>query len=144
MASSTVRHTALAPTPIEDVWDALQRPSSWEAIEGVDDVSDPQFVDGRLDSFRFSATAGGRRHPGRAAVTEHSRPSSLTLDIDTADMAGTIVVELAEVGADTSVTVSMTVVPRSLTARFAFAVIESAIRRGFPSSVQGFAARLSS
>lgn len=144
MASSTVRHTALAPTPIEAVWAALQRPSSWEAIEGVDDVSDPEFVDGRLESFRFSATAGGRRHPGRAAVTEHDRPGSLMLDIDTADMAGTIVVELAEEGEDTAVTVSMTVVPRSLTARFAFAVIESAIRRGFPSSVEGFAARLSS
>jgi carbon monoxide dehydrogenase subunit G len=144
MASSTVRHTALAPTAIEEVWAALQRPSSWEAIEGVDDVSDPEFVDGRLESFRFSATAGGRRHPGRAAVTEHSRPGSLTLDIDTADMAGTIVVELAEEGDGTAVTVSMTVVPRSLTARFAFAVIETAILRGFPSSVERFASRLSS
>lgn len=144
MASSTVRHTALAPAPIGHVWAALQRPSSWEAIEGVDDVSDPEFVDGRLESFRFSATAGGRLHPGRAAVTEYEEPARLLLDIDTADMAGTIVVDLAQAGVDTTVTVSMTVVPRSLTARFAFAVIESAIRRGFGSSVERFAFRLSS
>lgn len=142
MASSTVRHTAQSHAPIEDVWAALQRPPSWEAIEGVDDVSDPEFVEGRLESFAFSAIAGGRRHPGRAAVTEHRQPVRLVLDIDTADMAGTIAVDLAEAGADTNVTVSMSVVPRSLTARFAFAVIESAIRRGFASSVERFASRL--
>jgi carbon monoxide dehydrogenase subunit G len=144
MASSTIRHTAHAPAPIEQVWASLQSPSVWEAIDGVDDVTNPEFVDGRLESFRFSATAGGRRHPGRAAVTEHTEPANLTLDIDTADMAGTIVVDLAPAGTGTTVTVSMTVVPRSLTARFAFAMIENAIRRGFASSVERFASRLSS
>lgn len=142
MATSSFAHSVHTPTSLAEAWAALQLPSTWETIDGVDEVAGPQFDGHLLVGFRFFAVVVGRRFPGRAVVQERAEPRAMTLSIDTSEMSGVVSVMLDPFDRVTRVTVSMTVSPKSLTARLAFPVLAATIEAGFPRTVERFAGRL--
>ena len=141
MARHSFEHVATANAPPAQVWASLQRADTWEAIDGVDDVEDPVTRNGDLAGFRFAATAGGRRYPGRAEVIDAGPLDRLVLAIDTGELRGLITVGLRPVPEGTEVSVLMDVEPKSFGARMLMGVIASAIESGFASSVEDFAER---
>lgn len=143
MPRLTVSHGAASFLPPSDVWAALQHPRVWEAIPGIDRVVASESDGDRLVGFEFLATVGGRAHRGRALVDGSHPETSLTLEVETADLRGSVTVRL-EPGPDgTRVEVTVDVSPNSLAARLAFPMVSGGIERDFPETVERFVSGLS-
>lgn len=128
----------------EEVWAALQRPETWEAIGGVDRVHDPVIdEEGRLEGFSFEARAARRTYPGLA--TPHAREEGRVMAwaIDTSEVDGVIGVELSDEEERTRLTVTVEVASRSTLSAVFLPAIASAIGGGLPEAVEAFAEELS-
>ncbi|MCI0678625.1 MAG: hypothetical protein L0Z63_06250 [Actinobacteria bacterium] len=143
MPRETVAHTAMAPADIDTAWQALNRPSTWEGIAGVDRVFDPAIDDqGRLRGFSFSTSVGGRSHEGRATPHQRIEGSVMAWDIDSGEVMGVLTVGLRDQGGQTEVTVTIDMESVGMLSTLFFGVIVSALRNGLPDTVKGFAASL--
>lgn len=142
MPTASFGHSVDTLMSLPDAWRALQDPKVWEAIDGVDAVSTPQFDAEHLVGFRFSATVTGRAYPGRAIVQDRIEPRSMSLAIDTSEMSGVVTVRLDPKPEGTKVRMSMTISPKSFTVRLAFPVVVAAIESGFSRTAERFASRM--
>lgn len=140
MPSQTYTHSVMIPSPSEEVWDRLQHPTSWEAIPGVDTVTDPESApDGSLLGFKFSTDLAGRAYRGTAVITGSEPPHRMTNEIESSEIRGTVEITLEETGMDTFLMVKMVVSPVGVLSSVAFPVISAAIWSGFPGAVEHFA-----
>lgn len=143
MPSQTFTHTASTPVSPQEAWAALDDPSTWEGISGVDHVTDSERdEEGRLASFSFETTIGGRPYRGVALRDERVEGSRLVWLIQSPDVGGSIDVSLSPLEAGTDVTVALTVSIEGFLASLFFPVITQALGRGFPEAVEHFVARL--
>lgn len=142
-AEQTFLHSSDLLVAPEVAWGALQKPATWAEIGGVEAVDGAVYdADGNLTGFTFAATVGGRRYPGKAQVATSTPPHSMTVDIDTSELAGSITVDLAPPSDPDQVLVQLAVRPRSFLAGLMFSVIAAAIGNGFPERVEAFSAGL--
>ena len=126
-----------------EVWSALERPQTWEAIGGVDRVFDPEIdAEGRLQGFSFETVAGGKRYVGVA--TPHLRISGETMawQIANSEVRGVTSVELSGDEHQTVITVSLEVRSAGFFSSMFFPVIAKAIGNGLPKAVDEFASAL--
>lgn len=145
MPSQTFTHEADTSAPIEDVWSALDRPETWEAIGGVDRVFDP-VIDGagRLQGFSFDTLAGGRRYVGTARPLERVEGETMAWQVETSEVSGFTSVELEDRNKGTRIAVTLEIKSAGLLSSMFFPVIAGAIGNGLPTAVDEFAAGLSS
>jgi carbon monoxide dehydrogenase subunit G len=143
MPRETLTHTATATADIATVWRALDQPSTWEGIAGVDHVYDPVIdEDGRLRGFSFSTVVGGRSYRGKATPYERIEGSVMAWHIDSSEVKGILTVALADRGGETGVTVTIDMESVGMLSSLFFGVIISALRNGLPRTVEAFAAGL--
>lgn len=142
--SQTFTHRATTRAPIEDVWTALDRPGTWEAVGGVDRVFDPDLDEqGRLRGFSFETVAGGRRYVGTATPQERVEGERMSWRITNSEVRGLTVVDLAPTDEGTAINVTLEVESAGLLSSLFFGLIATAIGSGLPESVNAFAAGLS-
>lgn len=130
--------------PRPEAWKALDKPSTWEGIAGVDRVIDP-FIDdeGRLRGFSFETMIGGRSYRGRAEPHERVDGSVMSWYVDNPQVTGVIAVHLDDhEGGRTEVKVDLEVESAGILSALFFPAMASALRNGFPRAVDDFAARL--
>lgn len=143
MPKDTFTHSAGAAAPRNRVWKALDSPTTWEGIGGVDRVIDPVIDDqGRLRGFSFETTVGGRAYRGRATPRERIETEKMSWDIDAGEIKGTTAVHLAGGADDTMVTVTLDVESAGILSSLFFPMISSAIGNGLPGAVEDFAKSL--
>jgi carbon monoxide dehydrogenase subunit G len=133
------QHSATTPAAIDEVWQALEMPTTWEAIPGVDRVVDPVIDEsGRLLGFSFESAVGGRRYNGTATPAGREVGRMIGWHISTSEIQGRISVGLAPEGEATRVDVSLEVEGVGILGSLFFPVIASAIGGGFTETVEEF------
>lgn len=143
MAIRSFRHAATTTADVERAWRSLQVASTWEAVAGVDHVTQPlHHDDGTLAGFRFQATAGGRSFPGVASTTLADPHGRMVVTIETSELDGMIDVRLSPDRDGTGVAVELTVRSKSMMAGLFFATIARVVGSGFADQVEEFARRL--
>lgn len=140
MPGDTFSHTAVAASGPDAVWATLQHAATWQGLGVIDDVHGEVRDDGRLRSFRWTATVAGTRHDGHAVVTAAEEGRSMTLALDTDAIAGELVVTLAPDGDGSTLSVTLAARSRSMLAGMFWGVVADALRRGLPQQVERFAA----
>ncbi len=127
----------------DTAWRALDQPSTWEGIAGVDRVHDPVFdADNRLRGFSFETRIGGSPYPGKASPRERVEGKIMAWDISSAHIKGWISVEFSDDGDQTVVRVTIEVESIGFLASMMFPTITGAIKRGMAETVESFAASL--
>lgn len=143
MPSQTFAASSRTAASPDKAWLALQKPQTWEAISGVDEVFDAEHdATGQLTRFRFRSTAAGHQFAGRAVPGPGEPGRSVRWDITTSALEGWVRVDLEPDDQQSMVEVSMQVGSASLMGSFAFPLIASSISNGLQQTVDDFAARL--
>ena len=133
-------HTAIASAPIESVWATLDEPSTWESIEGIDDVVDPLIdPEGRLIGFSFDSNVAGKAYRGIAASAGRDEGRMLAWEIENSEITGLVMVELNASNPGTEITVTLDVSARGLLSSMFFSLVANTIGSGLPRSVDEFA-----
>lgn len=128
---------------MDEVWEALDQPRTWEAIGGVDRIVDPRIDEkGRLMGFSFETIAAGRRYVGEATPHERVEGETMAWAIRNQEIRGVTKVDLESGEGGTAITVTLQVESAGLLASMFFPVIATAIGHGLPRSVDTFAASL--
>ena len=141
MPRQTFTHTAFAAAPRSGVWEALDRPETWETIGGVDRVVDPRIDgEGRLCGFDFEIVAGGRRYRGQATPLAREEGRVMAWRVTSPELRGSTTIELSEDGAGTRIVVSLEVEAAGLLSTMFFPVVAAAVGNGLPGAVDSFAA----
>ncbi|MGB7860540.1 MAG: hypothetical protein WBM90_08590 [Acidimicrobiia bacterium] len=141
MPSATFTHTSTAAVALSEVWAALDKPETWEAIGGVDRVVNPTIDDqGRLRGFSFDTLISGKAYRGQASSAGRKEGESIAWHVENSEVTGLTTVDLKPMPGGTSIKVSLTVESRGFLAGVFFSVISSAIGNGLPASVDNFAA----
>ena len=126
-----------------EVWSALDRPQTWEAIGGVDRVFDPEIdAEGRLQGFSFETVAGGKRYVGVATPHRRVAGEMMAWQIANSEVRGVTSVALSGDEHQTVITVTLEVRSAGFLSSMFFPVIAKAIGSGLPRSVDEFAAAL--
>lgn len=137
-------HSAVAPAPVDEVWDALDQPETWEAIGGVNRVTEPVIdANGRLRGFSFEVLAAGKMYLGKAVPLNREYRELIAWDVETSEVRGRTTVELNQVESGTRITVTLEIESRGLLSTMFFPVIAGAIGNDLPRSVEEFAAGFS-
>lgn len=143
MPSQTFTHRALTAAPADEVWAAMDDVDTWRKIPGVDRIVASEVDDtGRLESFIFEATIGGRAYRGQAKRRDRVEGEHISWAITSPDISGDIAVGLEPADAGTEVTVALTVSVDGFLAAMFFPAITHALGRGFPEAAEEFAAGL--
>lgn len=141
--SQTFTHRAQTAASVDEVWAALDRPETWEAIGGVDRVFDPTIDSGgRLQGFAFETSAGGKRYVGQATPQSRIDGETMAWAISNSEVRGTTRVDLVDQGGSTRIEVTLEVESAGFLSSMFFPVIAKAIGNGLPRSVDEFAAGL--
>lgn len=139
MPFQTFAASATTNAASETVWEHLDRSETWEGITGVDEVFDEvRGPFGELQGFKFYSSLGGRRYIGSAAPDGRVEGRSLTWNIQTPEIKGSITVALKAAETSTVVDVTMRVESVSVIAAMAFPFIAAAIGNGFQATVDDF------
>jgi hypothetical protein len=139
----TFTHTSVASVPRETAWAALDRPSTWEGIGGVDRVVDPVVdEEGRLQRFGFLTEIAGRSYRGNATLARRVEGETVSWAIDSGEVRGSITVDLADRSGSTQVTATIELDSVGFLSSMFFPVITGAIRSGLAGTVDHFAAGL--
>jgi carbon monoxide dehydrogenase subunit G len=134
--------TTTAATPSE-VWSALDRPSTWEGIPGVDRVLDPVVDDqGKLRGFRFESVVAGKRYTGRATPSVRTQGTAMGWAITTPELKGTVTVRVTTNDAMTRVAIDLEVESVGMLASVFFPAIAASIRNGYVETVERFVGSL--
>lgn len=143
MPSQTFTHSSSTTATIEEVWAALDRPETWEAIGGVDRVFDAQMdEEGRLQGFSFETVAGGKSYTGVASPHRRVEGETMAWNVKSSEIRGITEVDLEGDGDTTTVTVTLQVESAGFLSSMFFPVIAGAIGKGMPEAVDGFVAGL--
>jgi carbon monoxide dehydrogenase subunit G len=136
----TFTASASTTATVDEVWNRLQAPETWESISGVDSVFEPRHNEsGQLVGFKFTSTAAGRRYEGTATPGPREHEASLTWDIATSEIKGWVRVDLHPDDTVTRIKVTMHVEAVSMMASFGFPFIAAAIANGFQETADHFA-----
>ena len=137
-------HQAVANVPPPDAWTALQHPSVWEDIAGVEQITDARHDrDGVLIGYRFVVKAGPSSVRGFAKTVEAIAPSRMRMSIESPEIVGEITTLLERIETErTLVTVSVEMRARGLLAQMFYPIVAQAVRTGLPAQVQAFAVKL--
>ena len=142
MPKDSFTNTATAHAPVQEVWETLDDPSTWEQIGGVDRVIDPVIdSSGRLQGFSFEVRAAGKKYIGFAKPDQRREGEVMSWRVDTTEIRGATRVALKPVDGGTEITVDLEVESKGLLSSMFFPVIASAIGSGLPRSVDEFAQR---
>ncbi len=145
MPSQTFTHETTTSAPIDEVWEALDRPQTWESIGGIDRVYDPVVDgDGRLQGFSFDTRAGGKTYIGTATPHERIEGRKMAWQVENSEVSGVTSVELEPGNGRTRIAVRLEVRSAGLLSSMFFPIIAAAIGNGLPRAVDDFAAGLSS
>lgn len=143
MPSQTFTHETTTSAPVDEVWAALDRPETWEAVGGVDRVYDPTVdADGRLQGFSFDTTAGGRAYSGTAIPHERIEGRKMAWQVENSEVRGITSVEIERDDDETRIAVRLEVRSAGLIASMFFPIIAGAIGNSLPGAVDDFAAGL--
>ncbi|MGD2102423.1 MAG: SRPBCC family protein [Acidimicrobiia bacterium] len=144
MPRQSFTHSSTAHVDAETVWEALNHPSTWEAIGGVDRVFDPVVDEhGDLHGFSFESVVAGLRYTGTASPREREEFHLMSWDIANREVRGITSVELAPAEATTTITVTIEVASVGMMSTMFFPAIAAALGNGLPKAVDRFAERLS-
>ncbi|GIU91885.1 MAG: hypothetical protein KatS3mg011_0791 [Acidimicrobiia bacterium] len=136
-------HTTVLPVDAARVWEALQDPTTWEAIGGVDRITDVRRDrEGRLMGYRFSSTIGRVSYAGVANTVRAEPGRLMEVEVASRDLDGSILIRLEPGEEDTKMSVTVQLRPKGLMAAMAFPAISAAVGRGLPANVEEFASRI--
>lgn len=142
--SQTFSESSWTSAPIHEVWAALDRPETWQAIGGVDRVFDPEVDDqGRLQGFSFETMAGGKRHTGTSRPNQRVEGTTMAWNVESSEVKGITKVDLEPEGDGTRVSVTVQVESVGFLSSMFFPVIAGALGKGLPRAVEEFVAGLS-
>lgn len=139
MPSQTFTHSSSTSATIEEVWAALDRAETWEAIGGVDRVFDAAMdEEGRLQGFSFETVAGGKSYTGVASPHRRVEGETMAWNVKSSEIRGVTEVDLERDGGTTTVTVTLQVESAGFLSSMFFPVIAKAIGKGMPEAVDEF------
>jgi carbon monoxide dehydrogenase subunit G len=137
--ADTFTHTTAASASPTSIWEALQDPETWKGIGPIDDVWAAQHgPDGALTGFSWRAHAAGRAWEGTATRSPLAATDSMTLNLDSAEIDGTITVDIAGTGSTSVLTVTMHARSKGFLAGMFWGVIATAMRTGLAAQVDRF------
>lgn len=143
MPKDTFTHSATTPVSRSEAWIALDSPSTWEAIGGIDRIYDAVHDDeGRLQGFSFESLVGGVPYRGNATPHERVEGERMAWVISSSEVRGITTVALSDDSTGTNVAVTVEVRSAGMLGSMFFGAIAGALRRGLPPAVEDFAARL--
>jgi len=138
----TFSHSSTTTADRSQVWSALDSPSTWEGIGGVDKVIAPVIdKDRRLRGFSFETSVAGRIYLGKATPKAREESRLMAWDIQNSEVRGVTTVRLTDEGPGTRVQVTLEVESVGMFSSMFFPVIAKAIGSGLPQTVDAFAAR---
>jgi carbon monoxide dehydrogenase subunit G len=141
--SQTFTHSSSTSAPLEEVWAALDRPETWEAIGGVDRVFDAAIdEEGRLRGFSFETVAGGKSYTGVASPHRRVDGETIAWNVKSSEIRGVTEVDLERDGDITTVIVTLQVESAGFLSAMFFPVIANAIGKGLSKAVDEFVAGL--
>ncbi|MEX0864491.1 MAG: SRPBCC family protein [Acidimicrobiia bacterium] len=141
MPKETFSHSAISKATRDQAWAALDRPTTWEGIAGVDRVVDPIIDEhGRLRGFSFETMIGGRPYRGTATPLQRVEGSTMSWSIDSSEVLGVTGVDLHDVEEGTVVTVTIEVETAGVLSALLFPVIVASLRTSLPEVVETFVA----
>ncbi len=143
MPGQTFQHAATTSLEPSRVWQSLDEPHTWEAIPGVNRVTDAAVdADGRLRGFSFESDVGGRKYLGKATPAGREEGRLMAWDIDSSEVKGNVSIELGPDADGTRVHVRLAVEGVGMLGSLFFPVIASAIGGGFAATVEEFVSGL--
>lgn len=141
MPQATFRHTAPAPVPAAEVWEALQEAATWAEIGPIDEVFDARHDDeGDLTGFTFQTGAAGRTWEGTARRTAAQPGEHVEFALATGEIRARVGVSLAEDSGGTKITVRLEAESAGMLATLFWGVVREAIAAEMPGRVDRFAA----
>lgn len=138
MPSDTFSHTVTVAASPESVAAALQVASTWKGIGPIDDVWDATHEGSDLTGFSWSARAAGKSWEGTATRGEETKPGTMTLDLDSSEIAGALTVSYAPDDRGTALTVALFAESKGVLAGMFWGVVADALRRGLPNQIEEF------
>ncbi len=140
MPKETFSHSAVTRATRTEVWEALDKPETWEGIGGVDRVIDPVIDDiGRLRGFTFETFVAGTKYLGEATLHAREEEQMMTLNIANSEIRGAIRVNLSDDGQGTLIRVTLDVESAGVLSGMFFPMIAKTIGSGLPRTVDEFA-----
>ena len=140
----TFSHQAIAAVPPKAAWSALQRPTVWEEVAGVEHVRNARHdADGLLLGYEFVVRAGPSSFDGTAETIEALVPTRMHLRISSPEISGSLITSLELVeDAQTLVTVAVEMRANGFLAQMFYPIVAQTVRTGLPAQVQAFAVKL--
>lgn len=144
MPTATFTHSAVASAPPAQAWLAIDRPSTWEGVAGVDRVVDPVFdLNNRLIGFSFETNLAGSVYRGKATPRERVEGRLMAWNIVSPHVKGFAQVAFTPGESDTTdVEVTVEVESIGFLAGMMFSTISAAVGNGLERTVQEFAEAL--
>ena len=141
MPKESFSHSSTTTASRSEVWVALDLPSTWEGIGGVDRVIDPVIDDlGRLQGFTFETVVAGTKYLGEATPNTREEGRVMVLNIANSEIQGSIRIDLSDNGEGTLVRVTLDVESAGILSAMFFPVIARSIGNGLPRAIEEFAA----
>jgi len=136
-------HSAESRAPVERVWIHLQDPQKWQAMGGIDRISDPSFGDeGHLQGFDFVSTIAGRDYRGTAVTVTADPHDRMVVDVDTNEIGARLTVDLSPADdGGTRLDVRMQVTSKTFLATMMWGLIASTVGASLPQRVQEMVAQ---
>ena len=131
-------HSAQSHAPVERVWIHLQDPQKWQAMGGIDRISDPRFGDqGHLEGFQFVSNIGGRNYRGTAVTVTADPHDRMIVDVDTTEIGARLTVDLSPANhGGTQLDVQMQVTSKTFLASMMWGLIAYTVGSSLPQRVQ--------
>ena len=140
MPLATFRHTAVAPVPPAEVWEALRDAETWARIGPIDEVFDARHDDdGALAGFAFRTSAAGKTFDGSARRAASDEGSSLEFALATSEIRARVSIEIESVPDGTSIAVRLEAEPAGMLATLFWGVVRETITSDFTRRVDEFA-----
>ncbi len=143
MPTASFQSKATTPLDPERVFLALQHEEPWLNIVGVEQIWDVRHrADGRLEGYRFSASAGGSNYQGTAQVFDSHPPRMMEMKLTTSMVEGIIKVAIDGSENGSQVGLSLSLISRGFLAAAAFPIITRSLEANFDEQVRTFVGSL--
>lgn len=140
MPKETFSHSSTTTADRSEVWSALDSPSTWEGIGGVDRVIDPVIDDvGRLQGFTFETVVAGTKYLGEATPNAREESRLMAWNIENSEMRGVTAVRLTDHGDGTLIQVTLDFESAGILSTMFFPLIARTIGNGLPRAIEKFA-----
>jgi hypothetical protein len=144
MAGSAFTHSVVVDARISDVWDRLQRASTWQDVGPVEKVWDPEHgTGGELLGYRWSTSVAGRPYRGTARTVASHPQETMMLALDGGEVSALLTTTLSSASETrTSIEVTIELEPKGMMGTLFFPVISAAVGRGLEDHLEAFARRV--